>query len=299
MNRTNFDSEERDFQREIEAALRANRERVGACPRPELLMAACSGVPFEGAGGVQRHMAICPICEQLSGDLSEYEFPAATNAEDRRIRSRWQAARGGPTASWLRIWRTWFVAAAVAMLVVGILVVRGRHQSATSSSKETAQQTTPRVAPLTPPTSPLTLAKAAIKIPAAAVLTFRGDANEARTYLIGLAAALEPYRKDNYAEAARMLAALSLKYPDAAEPAFYAGVSRLFLNQNESAIESLQSARRHAGETLRDDISWYLALAFNRAGKTSDARREAEALCLRAGEYKDRACAAADQLKSR
>jgi hypothetical protein len=186
------------------------------------------------------------------------------------------------------------------MLVVGILVLRGTHQSATSSPQETAHQNTPRVAPFTPPaSSPFTLAKAAIKIPAAAVLTFRGDANEARTYLADLAAALKPYRKDNYAEAARMLATLSFKYPDAAEPAFYAGVSRLFLNQNEAAIESLQSARHHAGETLRDDISWYLALAFNRVGETSDAHREAEALCLRAGEYKDRACAAADQLKSR
>ena len=127
MNRTDFDSEEQDFQREIEVVLRANRAREGTCPRPELLMAACSGVPFEGAVDVQRHLAICPICEQLSRDLSEYEFPAATNAEDRRIRSRWQAAQSGPAVSWLGGWKPWFVAATVAMLVVGTLVVRGTH----------------------------------------------------------------------------------------------------------------------------------------------------------------------------
>jgi hypothetical protein len=298
MNRTDFDSEEREFQRDIAGAVCAHREQAGVCPSPDLLMAACSGVPFEGAEDVRRHMAKCSICEQLSRDLAEYEFPAATDEEDRRIRARWQAARGA--SSWPRIWRPLVVSAAVALLVVGIFVVRSARQSATLSPKETAQQIVPPASRLTPPaSSPFTLAKAAIKIPAAAVLTFRGGANESRTYLADLAAALEPYRKDNHEEAVRKLAALSLKYPDAAEPSFYEGVSQLFLNQNEAAVEALQSARRHAGDTLRDDISWYFALALERVGRTSDARREAEALCSRAGEYKDRACAAADQLKSR
>lgn len=298
MTRADFDSEEQEFLREIDAAL-TDRARVGACPSPQLLMAACNGVPFEGSEDVQRHLVLCPICEQLSRDLSEYEFPPATNTEDRRMRARWQAAKGGPVAR-RRSWRPWFVAAAVAMLMVGILVVRRTHQSATSSPKETARQTVLPVPRLAPQAAVVfTLAKAAIKIPASAVLTFRSAAGGGDTYLADLAAALEPYRKDNYSEAARVLTALSLKYPDAAEPAFYAGVSRLFLNQNEAAIESLQSARLHASETLRDDISWYLALAFEHMGRTSDARREAEALCLRAGEYKDRSCAAADQLRSR
>jgi hypothetical protein len=297
MSRNDFDSEEREFQRDIGGAVRAHREQAGGCPRPDVLMAACSGVPFQGFEDVQRHMAICPICEQLSRDLAEYEVPAATDEEDRRIRARWQAARG--TAWWLRIWRPLAVAAAAAVLMVGIFVVRSARQSATSSPKETAQQIVPPAPQLTTPAGGFILAKAAIKIPAAGVLIFRGDANEAKTYFTDLAAALEPYRKDNYAAAARRLAALSLKYPDAAEPAFYEGVSQLFLNQNEAAVEALQSARRHAGDTLRDDISWYFGLALERVGRTSDARREAEALCSRAGEYKDRSCAAADQLKSR
>jgi hypothetical protein len=184
--------------------------------------------------------------------------------------------------------------------VVGIFVLGSSRKPAPSTVDETAGKTAPPAAPLaTPASSALALTKAAIKIPAAAVLTFRSNAGGAKTYLTDLAAALEPYRKDHYLDAAHALAALSRKYPDAAEPAYYEGVCQLFLNQNEAAIESLESARRYASKTLSDDVSWYLAVGFEQAGRPVDARREAEALCMRAGEYQARACAAADQLKAR
>jgi hypothetical protein len=290
MNRTDFDSEEREFRREIQAAMTADREAAGACPSPDLLMAARSGVDFDGSEDVQRHMALCPICEQLVQDLAEYEFPAASDEEDRRIRARWQDPRSRPVRSQLRIWAPLLVAA---MLVVGIFVARGTRQPTALQNATPVQHSTP------PAAEAFNLAKAAIKIPASAVLTYRNGAGGTQTYLADLATALAPYRKDDYAEAADRLGAVSRKYPDAAEPAFYKGVSQLFLNQNDAAIESLQQARRRAGETLRDDVSWYLALAFNRVGRISDASHEAEALCSHAGDYKDRACAAADELRAK
>jgi len=296
MNSTDFDFEERDFQRELRAAWGAGRLGSAPCPKTDLLMAACSGVPFEGAAEVLRHVAVCPICEQLSRDLAEYEFPPATRSEDRRLRARWQNSETRSIPPWHRSWGILSLAAVFGVLVIAVLVVRHTPQPARSHPAGVASQKP--AAGLTPP-SALTLTKAAIKIPASVVLTFRGDAESAKTYLADLANALEPYRQDNYVEALRRLAILSPKYPDAAEPAYYEGVSQLFLNQNQSAIESFEAARRRGSDTLRDDISWYLALAFYRSGKAVDARQQTEALCQRAGEYKARACAAADELAPR
>jgi hypothetical protein len=95
------------------------------------------------------------------------------------------------------------------------------------------------------------------------------------------------------------LAALSKKFAEAAEPSYYLGVCQLFLNQNDAAVESLEDARRKSGDTLRDDISWYLALALQRSGKTTDAEKELDQLCQSHGEYKDRACKASSELAGR
>jgi thioredoxin-like negative regulator of GroEL len=91
--------------------------------------------------------------------------------------------------------------------------------------------------------------------------------------------------------------ALSMKYPKSVEPYYYLGVSRLLLNENESAVRSLDAARALADDNLRDDISWYLALAMDHAGRTEDARRELQALCGAAGEYQSKACAAVQELR--
>jgi hypothetical protein len=301
MNRPDFHPEESEFLREMEPTLARNRSLAGPCPPTDLLMAAVSGVPLEDAGAVLEHAARCPICAQLSRDLAAHELPGVSDAEDRRIRARWEPRRAPrPTASvWNWLWRPLPAAVVFATLaaLVAIAVRKSPSVIQPVSPVETARG--PSVSP-TPAPAPsafaLVLQKAAIKIPAAAVLIYRSDRKDSQAFLKDLAAALEPYRRDDYAEAARLLAPLTGKYPDAAEPAFYLGVSQLFLNQNESAIASLQMAGRRAGETLRDDASWYLALALERAGKPDDARREAEALCIRAGEYKDKACAAAHEL---
>ncbi len=104
---------------------------------------------------------------------------------------------------------------------------------------------------------------------------------------------------DDYAEAAVRLETLVPKYPDRAEPLYYLGVCRLFLNRNEAAIGLLRTARVRDGGALADDISWYLAAACDRAGRSAEARRVAEGLCRGSSEYKARACAAAARLTAR
>jgi len=276
MSNAEFDSEEQEFRRDLDPP-------AGVCPKADLLMAARSGIAFEGAEDVARHLAVCPFCRQLSIDLAQYEVPGVSEAEDRRIRARWQTARRGR----LRLWRWAAAAAAVAVIVTGAVFLRSMRYSAPAPAPAVPQRV-----------SPFTLAKAPIKIPATAILTYRGAGDDNKEYLTELAAALEPYGKDDYAEAAGRLERLVQKYPDRADPAFYLGVCRLLLNRNEAAIESLRAARLRGG-VLSDDISWYLAAAYDRAGRSAEARREAARLCRGTSEYKAGACYAVNQPAAR
>jgi len=295
MKNSQFDPEEKEFQHEIAAALDQVRASAGPCPHPDELMAAAAGVQFRDAADVREHSAACPICRQLIRDLSSYEYPAVSAEEDRRIRARWATAAGGPqrTGWWTWWWRPMPMAAAAAfaivLLVTGALVLR----QPAHRTDESAKSVEPGPGPATAARVAFVLEKAAIKVPAAAVLLYRSDAESDKNFLNELAAALEPYRMDDYAEAARRLDVLAKKYPKYAEPHYYLGVSRLFLVENEAALGALNAARPLADGALRDDVSWYLAIALDRTGRSEDARREAEALCGLAGEYQQRACASA------
>ncbi len=296
MNKLDFNPDELEFRREMEAALAQVRSAAGPCPDPDRLMAVVSGVPMESADAIREHIALCPVCEQLSRDLAAYEFPGASAAEDRRIRARWRRSvvSGGAATLWNWFWRPAPIAAVFAILTI-VTVFAIRKPLIVQPSREIAV-----VHPTPAPVAyALVLQKAVIKVSPDSVLAYRGDAQDGQAFLKDLAGALEPYRGDNYAEAARRLEALASKYPFAAAPAYYLGVSQLFLNQNDAAVESLLTAQRHPDDTLRDDISWYLAVAYERAGRIADARREAESLCGKSGDYQHRACSARDQLKQR
>ncbi|HYR91197.1 MAG TPA: hypothetical protein VE422_44485 [Terriglobia bacterium] len=299
MKNPHFDAEEKEFQREIASALDKVRASVGACPHPDQLMAAAAGVQFQDAAAVREHSAACPVCQTLMRDLSSYEYPAVSDEEDRRIRATWGAATGVPRPTpgwWTWLWRPMPLAAAafaIILVVTGALVLRQPGQRPDESAKSVQPSRIPAAAARVA----FVLEKAAIKVPAAAVLVYRGDAESGKTFLNELASALEPYRMDNYAEAARRLDLLAGKYPKYAEPHYYLGVSRLFLGENEPALAALNSALPLADDSLRDDVSWYLAIALDRAGRSEDARREVEGLCGHAGEYQQRACASVGELR--
>jgi hypothetical protein len=59
MRDADFDSEEREFQREIATRLSVLRSNAGACPHPDQIQAASVGVDFEGAERVRQHLEIC------------------------------------------------------------------------------------------------------------------------------------------------------------------------------------------------------------------------------------------------
>src|SRR5207245_569233 len=120
MSKSDFDAEEKEFRREIAAALNEIRSSAGRCPHPDQLMAA---------------------------------------------------------------------ALASAVLVSGTSVLRQPAQQKDQSVKVVEPSPRP---PNAKPVA-LVLEKAAIKVPAAAVLIYRSGGESTKAFLDELAAALEPY----------------------------------------------------------------------------------------------------------
>jgi hypothetical protein len=225
------------------------------------------------ADAIEEHVRRCAVCRQLSEDLQAYEHPGVTLEEDRRIRAKWRARP---------IWIVWTTAAAVLLLAGLTLTLRTGRRPPAFDTRSAA----------IPKRAVLALEQAPVRIPEVAVLTDRTGYSRRGSTLQALAAALQPYRAEDYSKAAQQLEALLRKYPESAEAAFYLGVCQLFLNDNAGALDSLTRARSRAGETLADSVTWYLAVALNRAGRDADALRELAALCNWPGEYRTRSCAA-------
>ncbi len=302
--RRDFEPDERDFLTEIDASLKDVRAVAGPCPHPDLVMAAAADVQTESSASILEHVKACPVCQQLIGDFSEYEHPPVSEEEDRRIRARWERPNLSLTTPARQRMRLPYVigaAAALVLVAAGLfLVLRqgGAPQNlpSTTAGNKGGSEPPPTVQPAKARTA-FVLSKAAIKVPASAVLTLRSGSNDERAFLDQFASALAPYRSDDFAEAARRLEQLAAKYPESTPVQYYLGVSRLFLNQNSEALESLETAGRLAADDLRDDVTWYLALALDRAGRLDDARREVGTLCSRSGEFQKQACTALEELK--
>jgi predicted Zn-dependent protease len=123
-------------------------------------------------------------------------------------------------------------------------------------------------------------------------LVLRSAGSEAR-FVDDIAPALNAYREHDYAEADRRFAAVNPQYPKSVELSFYHAIVRLFLNDATGAIASLQSARRLDDGSFAPEISWYLAVAYERAGEPVRARAELDTLCRQSSAFARRACEAA------
>jgi hypothetical protein len=132
----------------------------------------------------------------------------------------------------------------------------------------------------------------------AVALTWRGPGDGSQL-LHDLKRGFDPYRKNNFALADREFSALELRYPDAIEPFFFGGVSRLFLNEPARAIVALQRAAELADTRFAPEVAWYRALAEQRAGHSADARKRFNVLCRGASNRAERACEVLKQIDGR
>jgi hypothetical protein len=287
---TDTDPEEEGLLKDHEESFGALRRRRGSCPEPALLTAAQAGVlPEHLAAGVAGHLRCCPWCRVLAHDLADPDLAAPTAPEAARIRATVfeKGADATPRASrarWMGWWRPATVLGSLAVaLAVGWWIVGGRPSSSdVSAPRPVATPQIPRLALEKPP----------VIVPLASVLVWRNGSQSAQDqYLADLGTALAPYRADDFSEAVRRLDAVAQAHPTA-EVRFYRGVCRLFLAQPDLAIADLLQARQLASPVLAQEATWYLAVAYERAGRREAAVVELRALCGEKGERQGKACEA-------
>jgi len=288
-----LDEAEKEFLAAHGETVRSARARHAGCPSAQLIVAASGeSLPAELRDRVSAHLAQCASCRMFAEDLEATEPSEMTPEERARMRARLEPLLGAQGKSHAGSWlRTWFMrpipvsaAAVLALAAVAFLYVR------------TNQQQPPAIAQIPPTASPalvaadLPLEKPAVNIPPDSELVYRSG--KPGTLSVGdqLEAALAPYKKDDYAESAKRLEKLEKKYPQEYGVKFYAGICHLFLGDAPGAVERLEAAKHLAKPPEKDEASWDLAIAYQRAGKNDLALAELQDLCGAGGPYAARAC---------
>ena len=293
--RDGWDPVERDALGDIERELESLRRRHESRPPLELLRAAQAGVlPEELQVEAARYLATDGATRTLLEDLENTE--AFLNKDDEarllgRIRSRMREAPEQRLGAWGWL-RPLVLAGALALVAASTwLAWRDASRAPTILPPENvATRPTPTPAPV----FALTLEKPPVTLSLSA-LTWRGTGDNP------LPAALKPgldaFRASDYVAANRELAQVAAQFPRAVEPPFYQGVSRLFLDDAAGALQSLSAAARLADPSFAADVTWYLAIAAERAGRKEDARAHLSSLCKGGSERAPAACATLPQLK--
>jgi hypothetical protein len=108
--------------------------------------------------------------------------------------------------------------------------------------------------------------------------------------------ALEPYRKGDYVAAATALDGFLLDHPGDPVATLYLGISRLFMDEPQNALEILRGMPGSASEQMMVESEWYSVVGAARLRDPSAAEGEARTLCERKGPASARACAALERL---
>jgi hypothetical protein len=248
-----------------------------------------------------------PLQTEVAGELARHrwhrvliegaaEMGLDRAGEDRLLaRIHAEAASSAPARvlRFPRAWRPVLALAAAAVLVTAV-VLRMRAPELPASITTTPAATATST-PSATPSFVLTLDKPDVKLTATALVR-RSTGRDAK-FVDDVAPALNAYRAGDYQAAAAAFVRVQAQYPDAVEIPFYLGVTRLFLDDPAGAVSSLEAARRVTDDTFSADVSWYLAVAQERAGHRTAARTELDTLCGGQSSYSARACAAASKVK--
>jgi hypothetical protein len=266
-----------------------------SCPPPELVQAArMSVLPPELQASVVAHVDHCVVCRALGDALDDSSLGEPTPIEQERIHHRVhdELKKSTHPSGAIRMWQIVAAAAGVVLLIAGTVRVW-------QSRRATPAPTTPQVAARVrqpPAPSVFQLQKPALRPPAATDLVWRGsgDADKPDTFT----KVLEAYRKNDFAEAQRLLRDLVRRQPKSATAQLYLGVTELFLRNDQEAVTTLQSAERLANDdaTLGREATWYLALAYYRTGQLEQAKDRLEVLCRGQGRRVAQACAGIREL---
>jgi tetratricopeptide (TPR) repeat protein len=250
----------------------------------------------------------CPAADRIwsgaRGELpvADVETLALHAAECGACAEAWRVARVFGTPAKLakprRGWPWWIPAAAAIILAAGVSLIYFTRPAAVvvSPTTSTAAPSTTAAVPPAPTVFAMSVEKAPIQVPPRGE-PVAGAGTDGKALPEELTVALEPYERGDYRTAADALGALRARYPDAAAPAFYEGVARLLNDDARGAIEPLEQARDRVAPSQLEDATWYLAAAYERAGRRDEALRFAGAICDLQGPRSAAACAAATALR--
>jgi len=108
--------------------------------------------------------------------------------------------------------------------------------------------------------------------------------------------ALQPYRAGDDQKAAVELEGVLLDHPDEYRAALYLGVSRLYIDEPQAAIEVLRQAQQSRDPDVLADADWYILVGIARLRVPDQAESDARSLCARGGPPSVRACRAVEVL---
>ena len=290
-----WDRQEQEALRDLEQEFEVLRERHRADPPIELLRAARAGVlPDQVQNDLSRHLAESAWSRALVDGAAE-EAVLDSQDEARMLARVLKGATELPRRE--SLW-SWLARPAFAIAAACLILAAGLFAWRTFSRTEESRQPPPAAATAAPsptPTFQLKLEAPAIKL-STAVLTWRGAAQGNRL-LTDLEAGLGAFKSADYERANAELSRLAETYPNAFDVRYYQGISRLFVNDINGAIESLTAAERVGDSSFAPDVAWYLAVADERAGKTDEVRRRLTRLCQSGAAHAADACAALQQIK--
>lgn len=268
-----------------DAALEALFEQstATACPPPEHIQAArMELLPPRAQEAVVRHVAGCAVCRALGEALDDPSMGVLDEDDQERLhgRLRSEVARADRSAGTRTPWRWAAIAAAVLTIAVTGVLIRQLRTPSTDDRP-----------------SALQLEKSIVGINPDSDLVWRGSGRSERA---DLALALEPYAKNDFAEAERRLKDVVSRHPQNAVAHLHLGVSRLFLRQPDAAIPPLENAERLAvtQPELAADAGWYLALAFHALGQTERSVDKLQTVCRSQTTRAPSACAGVRELSS-
>jgi hypothetical protein len=225
------------------------------------------------------HVLVCSRCRDEIGLLRD------VNAD---------LARTTGAIAPARRWPLGLAAAAAVIVAVGAAWYFGSRQPALTPSAPTTAAVSPARTPIK-----ITIEKASLTALATETVRLRGVPSPRRRMLDDLAVALEPYRRDDFAESAVRLRALREQYPDAPEMTYYLGVCLLLEDRPAEAMAPLEDAvrpRLTASAVPADEAAYYLAIARVNAGQPAAALPDLTRLCAAGSTVSPRACAAARQV---
>jgi tetratricopeptide (TPR) repeat protein len=291
-----WNPEEREALRGLEHELEAVQERHRADPPIEMLRAARAGVlPDELQEEVARHLEEDAWSRALLDGVSDE--PTSLDPDDEaRLLDRIQRAAGEPprrSRAWGWLARPAFAAAAACLILLA--VVLGWRARLPRTEEAAPSGPVVATAPSPAPVFQLPLKAPAVKL-SVAVLTWRG-ADEKNHLLADLKPGLDAFRQGDYTTANAELSKIAAVYPDSFDVRYYQGISRLLIDDVAGAIDSLTAARRTANSRFSPDVDWYLAVAYERAGRIDDARRQLTAACNAGGAHAADACAALPKIR--